>query len=186
MRDVRKRAPVMFETYWYISEWKNKGWDIDEIIALSLKWHVSSVNAKSSSIPIEWRDKIDAWIKKMGYRFSVRLFEYPKTACAGDILVTNMLIENNGVAPIYSPLPFTLRLKSAEAEYTLNTGVDARGWMPGDTVESIEISLPADIAPGEYRLEFRLGGEKYPTVRFATDTSVSDDGYHFLSTLAVE
>ena len=49
-----------------------------------------------------------------------------------------------------------------------------------------EITLPADIAPGEYRLEFRLGGEKYPTVRFATDTSVSDDRHHFLSTLAVE
>jgi hypothetical protein len=186
MCDVWKKAPVMFETFWYISEWKTQEWDIDEIIALSLKWHVSSINAKSSSIPFEWKDKIDAWLNKMGYRFSVRLFEYPKTACAGDILVTNMLIENNGVAPIYSPLPLIFRLKSEGTEYILKTGVDTRNWMPGDTLENIEIKLPDNIQSGEYTLEFKLGGGKYPTIKFATDTTVSDDGYYYLTTVTIE
>ena len=186
MRDVWKTAPVLFETYWYITEWKNHGWDIDEIIDLSLKWHVSSVNAKSSSIPLEWKSKIEAWINKMGYRFSVRLFEHPDIATPGDTLLTNLLIENNGVAPIYSPLPFTFRLKGADSEYVLNTAIDPRRWLPGDNVESPEIKLPEDIKSGEYTVEFRLGGENYPTVKFATDTKVDGDGYHLLSSITVE
>lgn len=186
MRDVWKKSPVLFETYWYITEWKNRGWDIDEIIDLSLKWHVSSVNAKSSSIPYEWKDKIEAWINKMGYRFSVRFFEYPEKAEPGDTLLTNMLIENNGVAPIYNRLPFTFRLKGMGGEYILNTDIDAGDWMPGDTVESPKIDLPTDIKSGKYDIEFRLGGGKYPTVKFATDTRVSEDGYNYLATITVE
>lgn len=186
MRDVWKHAPVLFETYWYITEWKNHGWDIDEIIALSLKWHVSSVNAKSSSIPFEWKNKIDAWINKMGYRFSLRLFEYPKKASAGDTLLTNILIENNGVAPIYSPLPFAFRFKNAENEYVFKTNIDPRNWLPGDTVESPEIKLPEDITSGEYTVEFRLGGGAYPIVKFATDAELTDDGYYRLTKIIVE
>lgn len=186
MRDVWKKAPVSFETFWYITEWKNRGWDIDEIISLSLKWHVSSVNAKSSSIPIEWKDKIDAWINKMGYRFSIRLFEHPQKACAGDTLSTTILIENNGVAPIYSHLPLTFRLRGADAQYTVSTDIDVRDWMPGDTVENPEIKLAENMQAGEYAIEVRLGGERYPIVKFATDTAVSSDGYYYLSTVTVE
>ena len=45
--------------------------------------------------------------------------------------------------------------------------------------------LPTDIKSGKYDIEFRLGGGKYPTVKFATDTRVSEDGYNYLATITV-
>ena len=122
----------------------------------------------------------------MGYRFSIRLFEYPEKASAGDTLFTNILIENNGVAPIYNYLPLSFRLKGEDTEYILKTDIDARNWMPGDTVESPNLRLPDDIKSGEYTIELRLGGDNCPRVKFATDTSISEDGYYYLATITVE
>ena len=84
------------------------------------------------------------------------------------------------------PSPFTFRLKNGESEYVFKTDIDPRKWLPGDTVESPEIKLPKDIPSGEYTVEFRLGGEKYPTVRFAMDTASTKDGYHLLSAITIE
>ena len=44
----------------------------------SLKWHMSSFNAKSSPVPAEWEDLVNDWLKKMGYRFVLRRFTYPE------------------------------------------------------------------------------------------------------------
>lgn len=186
MRDVWKTAPVSFETFWYITEWKKQGWDIDEIIEQTLKWHISSINAKSSSVPFEWKGKIDEWLKKMGYRFSIRLVEYPSVATAGDTLALELWIENSGVAPIYSALPFTLRLKNEDNEITFESGIDVRNWMPGDTIERPEIKLPDNLSGGIYSLECRLGGGELPIVKFAMDAPVSDDGYYCLAKICIE
>lgn len=185
MKDVWKTAPVSFESFWYLTEWKKQGWDIDEIIQQALKWHVSTVNGKSSSIPLEWKEKVEDWLKKMGYRYSIRLLEYPETAAPGDTMMLNLWIENTGVAPIYSPLPFCFRLKNEFAEAELKTAVDVRHWMPGDTIEHLEITLPDSLPAGTYALECRLGGENYPTVKFATDTPCTNDGYYHLTHISV-
>ena len=37
-----KKAPVSFESYWWIIEWYRQGWDIDGIIEKTLSWHVST------------------------------------------------------------------------------------------------------------------------------------------------
>ena len=186
--DIWMSAPVSFECFWYFNEWKKQGWDVDSIIDKALGWHISSINGKSSPIPYEWRDKIDRLLKKMGYRFSVVAVEYPETASGGDIISVNLTIENSGVAPIYNPLPFTFRLKGADnmEEYIFDTDINARDWMPGETVEGPEIQLPNDIKSGAYNIEFRLGGEKYPTVKFAMDTKTSEDGYNYLATIIIE
>ncbi len=55
MRDAWKKAPVSLEVCWVIQHWKDQGWDIDYIIDQSLKWHISSFNAKSSPVPEQWR-----------------------------------------------------------------------------------------------------------------------------------
>ena len=47
LKDHWKQAPVSFESYWWLGEWKRQGWDIDAIIERSLEWHVSSFNGKS-------------------------------------------------------------------------------------------------------------------------------------------
>lgn len=186
IKDVWRKAPVSFETFWYLTEWKNQGWDIDYIIEQSLKWHVSSINAKSSTIPYEWKDKIEAWLKKIGYRFAIRFAEYPESAKAGDKLEINLWIENIGVAPIYNKLPFTLRLRNQDSNIEFKTDIDARKWMPGDTMEEFLIELPNKILSGRYVLECRLGGGNFPIVKFAFDTECTDDGYYRLADILVE
>jgi len=185
-RDIWKTAPISFEAFWYLNEWERKGWDIDEIIEQSLKWHISSFNGKSSAVPLAWKPKIDKWLKKMGYRYSLRLFEYPQSASSGDILNTVMWVENTGVAPLYSSLPFTFRLKNEAAETEFETETDVRRWMPGDTIERIALRIPDSLPKGKYSLACRLGGGKYPLVQFASDIPREDDGYYILTEICIE
>lgn len=185
MREAWKSAPVSFEAFWYLNEWKRQGWDIDEIIQQTLKWHISSLNGKSSAVPVEWKDKIDGWLKKMGYRFAVRNIEYPTRASAGDEMELVLWIENRGVAPIYYPLPFKLYLKSENCELVCPTEIDVRTWQPGDTIERIKLVLPANLPKGEYKLYCKLGGGEYPHVQFAMQTEKDGWMYH-LADITVE
>ena len=74
--DNWKSAPVSFEAYWWLGEWQRQGWDIDCIIRTTLDWHLSSFNAKSIVCPTEWKEKIEAWIRKMGYHFVIAVKNY--------------------------------------------------------------------------------------------------------------
>ncbi len=59
---------------------EEEGYDLDYILAQALRWHVTSVNIKSSAIPPEWKAAFDDFQKKMGYRFILRRLEYPQAA----------------------------------------------------------------------------------------------------------
>ena len=168
MADNWKVAPVSFESYWWIGEWKRRGWDIDFIANTTLEWHVSSFNAKSISCPWEWKEKIDAWIHKMGYHFAIDSFACPTEAGPNDTLELRLAIDNVGVAPIYKKLPLMCRLTDGETVYTFDSGVDITKWLPGKTSESIEIPL-GDIAPGRYDLEIAILSPHAPVVYFATN-----------------
>ena len=50
---------VVFKVARTFAAHKESGWDIDNTIAEALRWHVSSVNAKSYAIPAEWFPKFD-------------------------------------------------------------------------------------------------------------------------------
>jgi hypothetical protein len=170
IKDVWKKAPISFESYWYLNEWKNQGWDIDEIIEQSLRWHVSSVNGKSSGIPIEWKSKIDEWIKRMGYRFAVRSIEHYAKMFAGTDNSVSILIVNRGVAPIYRKIPFKLTMIGENFSWDINHNIDITKWMPGDSVESINLNIPKDAPLGNYKLCCSIGGGDYPTVEMAMKT----------------
>lgn len=186
MKDWWQKAPVSFETFWTISEWKKQGWNIDDIIAETLKWHISTINAKSSPIPYEWKDKIDGWLKKMGYRFSIRLVEYPGTVHPGDVISMNLWIENRGVAPLYNKLPVTICMRNEKNEFVFDTNANACGWLPGDNFEKLEISVPPEAEPGEYSVWCKLGGGELPFVKFASDTECTEDGWYLLTGISVE
>ena len=51
IQDVWQRSPVSLETCYTVPGWKERGYDVDYIIAQGLRWHVSTVNIKSSPIP---------------------------------------------------------------------------------------------------------------------------------------
>ena len=175
--DLWKTAPVSFESYWWLGEWKRKGWDIDEIIKCSLDWHISSFNPKSIPVPYEWQEKVDEWIAKMGYHFAIASFTAEKTCMAGERVSFSLNIDNVGVAPIYHKLPLMLKLKSGDVEYSIETNVDITSWMPGITENNIEVTIPENIRKGEYDLEIGIYNDFIPLVYFATDAERDGNSY---------
>ncbi len=164
-----KKAPVSFESYWWLCEWERQNWDIDEIINYTLVWHVSSINAKSMPIPHKWKDKIDKWISKMGYHFAIDYFKYPTKAKKGDEIEIKLAVDNVGVAPIYRKMPLTLRLENKENKYDFVTDADITGWLPGKNGEKFTVQLPNDIESGEYSVQIGIFDEINPVVYFCTD-----------------
>jgi hypothetical protein len=169
MRDAWRKAPVSFEVCWVMQHWLDKGWDVDYIIEQSLKWHISSFNAKSSAVPAAWKDKVDAWLKRMGYRFVLRKFTYPPVVAAQGKLEFTSWWENKGVAPCYRRWPLALRLKSAATSVVLETPADIRTWLPGDAVYDDAVFLPAALPAGDYELAIGLVDPqtRAPKVRLA-------------------
>ena len=83
MGDAWEKAPVLFEACWHMNDWYLQGWDMDYIIQETLKWHISSFNNKGSVVPEPWKEKVKAWLNKMGYRFELRKFTYDSLVKAG-------------------------------------------------------------------------------------------------------
>lgn len=177
LEDVWKTAPVSFESYWWLGEWRRKGWDIDEIIELSLKWHLSTFNAKSLPIPHEWREKIDAWVSKMGYHYMIDSFSYPTSASAKDTVRLELTVDNVGVAPIYMKVPLHISLVGEHTFCNFKTHIDITNWMPGKSVETFDITLPENIPSGEYDIEIGIFDEGTPMICFCTDAE--QDGKYY-------
>ncbi len=184
MSDVWERGHVSFEAYWWLGEWKRKGWDLDKIMEATLSWHASTFNAKSLPIPFEWREKVDEWVAKMGYHFVIDEVCLPDSVKAGEKFVFTLKVDNVGVAPLYHKLPLTVKLKG-KTEKVFQTEVDARQWREGKYEEKISISLPVDLPIGKYSFQIGLGGNGYPVAQFATD-AVQDNGYSVLADINIE
>ncbi len=172
-----KIAPVSFEAYWWLGEWKRQGWDIDEIIEKTLEWHISSFNGKSLPIPYEWKDKVDYWISKMGYHFTTDYFKYPESACACDTLEFELGIENCGVAPIYRHIPFKIRLFNEKDSFEFDTQVDIRKWLPGKHTEKILLEIPENISARKYDIEIGICNEFISQIYLCTNAMSNGSFY---------
>ena len=175
--DAWKYAPVSFEAFWWLGEWERKGWDIDDIIERTLRWHVSTFNAKSLPAPFEWQEKIERWLDKMGYHFALRSIKYPSLAARGDVLQLSLIIENRGVAPIYNSIPLKIRLCGDKNSYVFETDVDIRKWLPGDNFEEIEITVPDGVVYGDYDIEMSVSDDGKPTINFEMQAERNGDYY---------
>lgn len=180
--DAWKKGHVSFESYWWLGEWKRKGWDIDILLERMLDWHVSTFNAKFLPIPFEWKDKIDSFVAKMGYHFVIKEAEAKDVLNKGEDLSLSLVIENVGVAPIYNFVPLFVRLKG-EKELLFKTELDIRKWLPGESKEEINIHLPENMAKGKYRLQIGIGDNEISMIYFASDAK--PDG-HFFELFEVE
>ena len=67
-----RKRPVSLEVCGTVSEWKRDHFDLNYILDQALRWHVTSVNLKSSPIPEDWKPQFDTFQKKIGYRFLLR------------------------------------------------------------------------------------------------------------------
>lgn len=178
-------APVSFEAYWWLGEWKRKGWDIDSIIAKTLEWHISSFNPKSIPIPEEWKDKCEYWISRMGYHYTLDSISFPEMVKAGDDLSVTLSVNNVGSAPCYKALPVVLRLVGNSQSYDFIQPCDIRKWLPGLQTETLSIRLPKDIVADRYTLEIGIISPHSDVVYFAT-TAPRDGRFYEIGSITVE
>ena len=151
IQDVWQRSPVSLETCYTVPGWKERGYDVDYIIAQGLRWHVSTANIKSSPIPADWKEKFDDFQSKIGYRFILRRLEYSKTVEAGSMMPVHMWWLNAGVAPIYAEYNLAMQLRSSHSSTQIRIPVDVRKWLPGDAVFDGSVYIPEHLAAGNYR-----------------------------------
>jgi hypothetical protein len=156
IQDNWRTAPVSMEVCGILGLWKEKHLNIDYIIDQSLKWHISSFNAKSSAVPKEWWPQVNRWLKKMGYRFALRKFVFPAQVAPGGVFEYSSWWENLGVAPCYRNYPVALKLKGSNREVVLATDSDIRKWLPGDSLLEGSLHLPKDLPEGNYEVTLAL------------------------------
>ena len=154
--EVWQRRPVSLETCGTPAEWKKDGFDVDYILAQALRWHVSTVNVKSSPIPTEWKAQFEDFQKKMGYRLILRRLEYPRTARAGQMMQVHMWWLNAGVAPVYREYRLVIEMRSAAGSGQAVVPVDVKKWLPGDAVFDGPLYVPDDLKPGKYRVRLAM------------------------------
>jgi hypothetical protein len=187
IQNVWERSPVSLESCWVPGYWKKEGWNLDDILAQALRWHVTSVNIKSSAIPPEWKQKFDEFQKKMGYRFVLRRLEYPQVVAPGSMAMIHMWWLNAGVAPIYRKYALAVQLYSDSGHATIRLPVDIRKWLPGDSVYDGAVYIPASLMPGSYRLRVAmldpLTGR--PAIRLAIEGR-RPDGWYDVGSIKVQ
>ncbi|MGP8323477.1 MAG: DUF4832 domain-containing protein [Methanosarcinaceae archaeon] len=190
MKDAWKKAPVSLEICGTLKSWKEKqGYnadDVDYIIDETLKWHISSFNAKSSGVPEEWWPQINRWLKKMGYRFVLRSFAYPEFVAPNQKLHFKSWWENKGVAPCYKEFPLAIRLKNEKRTHILVTKADIRTWLPGDNLYDDAVFVPPDMSAGEYILQIGIIDlqSHEPKVKLAIE-GVDQDGWYTIGNINI-
>ena len=185
VKDAWKSAPLSFEICGTFSRWKERQkynrHDVEYIFNQALKWHISSFNAKSSPVPEEWKDLVDDWLKKMGYRFVLRTFSYPEYVVPGEMLRYTSWWENKGVAPIYKNFLLAIRLTNKKRTEVFITDADIKSWLPGDKIYDDAIAIPWDMPIGNYRMQIGIVDPQshQPKVKLAIEGRDSEGWYTF-------
>lgn len=189
--DAWKTAPISLEICGTFLRWRDREHYTSEqvkyIFDETLKWHISSFNAKSSPVPPEWKPLVDEWLNKMGYRFVLRRFTYPEKVQRNGKLDFTSWWENKGVAPCYEPFPLAIRLKSKNDDRTFLTRAHIPKWLPGDNVYNDGIFIPMDMKPGEYEVQLALVDphSRKPKVLLAIEGK-DDEGWYDMGKISVE
>lgn len=179
IQEVWQRSPVSLETCGTPAEWKRDGFDVDYILAQALRWHVSTVNVKSTPIPPEWKTQFDDFEKKMGYRLILRRFEYPRTIRRGHTMEVHMWWLNAGVAPVYREYRLAVELRSSDGGSITNVPVDVRKWLPGDAVFDGPLYVSEDLKAGKYRVRVAIldARTEKPAIKLAIEGRQPDGWY---------
>lgn len=184
VQEAWRTAPVTLETCWTVGHIKNQGWDIDWILEQGLKYHPTFFMSKSCAIPEAWKDKIDVFDRKLGYRFVLRQFILPLEAKPGQKIEFNMFIDNVGVAPIYRPYRLALRFRQGKTVVVVPSTQDLRRWMPGIYWFSEKVKLPSQLKAGEVKVDVGILDieSDVPKVKFAIQ-EIDADGWHPITSM---
>jgi hypothetical protein len=185
--DVWKKAPVVFEVGRTFGAHKQSGSpDIDVTMAEALRWHASSINAKSSPIPKEWAAKFLEFNDRLGYRFELRRMEYRGKVRTGSMMPLRMWWVNTGVAPVYRKYALAIELRNAKGAGLIRLENDLTKWLPGDDIlVDTPICIP-NLEPGTYRVRVGLL-DPYtdkPAIKLAI-MGRTEDNWHDLGAIEV-
>jgi hypothetical protein len=190
VQDDWKRSPVSFEICGTFLSWRDKQnygrKEVKYIFDQSLKWHISSFNAKSSPVPSEWQDLVDEWLKRMGYRLVLRRFTCPDTAVRNGRVQFTTWWENKGVAPCYKDYSMAIRLKNGTEEIVFVSEDGVRNWLPGDIVSDGSFYIPPDFPAGMCNIYVAVVDvlKHEPRVNLAIEGK-QDDGWYYLGKLDI-
>jgi hypothetical protein len=170
-----------------VGTWLKFGYDVNYILDQALRWHVSSVNIKSSAIPPQWKKQFEEFEKKMGYRLILRRLEYPKKVRPGEMMPVHMWFLNAGVAPVYRKYILAVQLYSPSGGAVIKTPVDVRTWLPGDAVFDGTLYVLESLKPGEYHFKVGLLDPHtgLPAIKLAIEGR-QPDGWYDLGTIQVQ
>lgn len=186
IQEVWKRSPVSMETCWVPGGWVKNGWDVRYILEEALRWHVTSLNVKSSAIPAGVAGLFEDFERRMGYRFELRRIEYPATIRSGGTARFQMWWVNAGVAPLYDSYTLALAFDADSGHAAVELPVDLRKWLPGDAVVDEPVAVP-QLAAGEYRVRVALldPRTKKAAIRLGI-AGRTDSGWYDLGSIRVE
>ena len=187
IQNVWQHSPVSMETCGTPWSWKKQGFDVSYILSEALRWHVSSVNLKSSPIPPDWKDKFEHFERRMGYRFALRRLEYPKTVRPGEMMPIHMWWVNEGVAPIYREYWLAVELRSANGTAIIRVPANIQEWLPGDAMVDDSLYVPDNLAPGTYQFRVAMLDPRthLPAIRFGIQGR-QPDGWYNMGFLTIE
>lgn len=187
MEDAWQDAPVIFEACWHMNDWYLQGWDINYIVDESLKWHISSYNSKGTTVPEAWRESVERWVRRMGYRYEIHQCSFSGSAAPGGVLEFSMLCGNTGVAPCYHQYPLVVKLSAPDWEHDFELDTDIRTWMPDeDVLTEATLMLPNDIPNNTYTLKigFPIKGYAGKTLQLAIEGR-DEDGFYPMGKLTI-
>jgi hypothetical protein len=129
--------------------------------------------------------EIDHMLMTMGYRFVITKIMYSSWIKAGGILSVTLIIENQGVAPLYYnwPLEITLSEDDHIIFSHIAKNIDVRRWLPGFHEVKLDIRIPHDLAPGTRNFGIALIDplQNRPAIEFAIDQSLRrQDGRYLM------
>jgi len=190
VQDDWKKSPLSFEICGTFLSWRDEQKynreQVKYIFDQSLKWHITSFNAKSSPVPPEWQDLVDDWLKKMGYRFVLRRFTYPDTVHKNVRVPFTTWWENKGVAPCYKDFTLAIRLKASERVALFVTDAIVKEWLPGDIVYDDSFFIPADFPVGICDVQIAIVDKinHEPRINLAIEGK-SDDGWYQIGKISI-
>jgi hypothetical protein len=168
---------------------------IDEMTALH--WSLLS-RGGSDDVWDAWRGAgCEADIeRRLGYRFRLDRALLSESVAPGGVLWLEVHLKNEGFASPFNARPLFAVVEGGGRRFTAQLeDVDPRRWLPGqETSFTAHLRVPADLAPGDYRLALWLPDEAAAledrpdyAIRFAND-GVWDEasGTNTVATLVID
>ncbi|MFC2075601.1 DUF4832 domain-containing protein [candidate division KSB1 bacterium] len=185
--DAWRRAPVCFESCGTMQTWQDMGFDVRKTFDEALRWHASIFNNKSSAVPAGWMPYVDDFLRKIGYRLTLRKLSHARRALPGGKLSIAMEWENVGVAPPYRHYKLAFELRKTAFKKYYETGVDMHLWLPGKHTAQVELPLHPDLEPDTYEvyLAWIDPATDEPAIRLAME-GVTSFHWYLVSQLIVE